>query len=343
MKINNFKKIISLAVTFLSFPFLSSAQTIQNYIPISGDNSIQSLGLQGTTNNLGAFLGAVYNVGIAAAVALTVIMLIWGGIEKMTTESYTGKSKANERMKNAVYGLILALTSYVILYIINPCLVQFVGNGCNNALLKGSSGSSNTSGGTSSNVPSTTEFGGYNEPVNNSQVTVGSFVNTGTNGGTSVGGSGSGVTSGSVNLLSDSSAKNLLSIAAITVQNPATCSVGTSSPCISLEGLPQNAVDGLIAAQNYCNNNYGAGCIAVIGGTEQGHQAVGGQGSGYATVDINYSDNAKNALINADGLTESQNFGGGTSRGIFTCEPQENGTTAISCEASGAKVIHIQF
>ena len=79
-------------------------------------------------SNLGAFLGAVFNWGIAAAIALALIMIILGGMQLMTTDSWTGKEEGKSRIFNAIWGLGLALVSWLLLYIINPNLVTFQGN-----------------------------------------------------------------------------------------------------------------------------------------------------------------------------------------------------------------------
>ncbi len=130
MKNLNYKKILFAGPILLLVK--TTAVFALEYTPISGNFS-QSTGIDigSATKDLGTFLGQVYNFGIAAAVALTVIMLIWGGIEYMTTEAYSGKSDAKKRMIDALVGLGLALASYLILYTINPCLVDFVGSkGC---------------------------------------------------------------------------------------------------------------------------------------------------------------------------------------------------------------------
>ncbi|MBU6370740.1 MAG: hypothetical protein KGH93_00945 [Patescibacteria group bacterium] len=85
-------------------------------------------GITGNTTDLGSFLGSVFNWGIAVAVALALIMIIWGGIEKMTTDSWQKKDEGQKRIENALWGLGLALVSWLILYIINPTLVTFSGN-----------------------------------------------------------------------------------------------------------------------------------------------------------------------------------------------------------------------
>lgn len=80
------------------------------------------------SSNLTTFLSQVFNFGIAAAVALALIMIIWGGIMKMTTDSWEKTDEANGKITNALYGLGIALISWILLYTINPALVDFSKN-----------------------------------------------------------------------------------------------------------------------------------------------------------------------------------------------------------------------
>lgn len=80
------------------------------------------------TQDLGAFLGQIFNFGIAIAVTLALVMIIWGGIIKMTTDSWSKTDEANKKIQNAVYGLVLALVSWLLLYTINPDMVTFDNN-----------------------------------------------------------------------------------------------------------------------------------------------------------------------------------------------------------------------
>lgn len=80
-----------------------------------------------STTDLGDFLNKVFNFGIAVAVALSIIMISVGGVQYMTTDSWNKKEEGKERIKNALYGLALALVSWLILFTINPCLVTFTG------------------------------------------------------------------------------------------------------------------------------------------------------------------------------------------------------------------------
>ncbi len=65
----------------------------------------------------------VWSVGLVAIIA--VIMLVIGGVQYMVAGE-KDPSSAKERIRNAIWGLILALTSYLILYTINPDLTKKV-------------------------------------------------------------------------------------------------------------------------------------------------------------------------------------------------------------------------
>jgi len=119
--------------TIISFVVLASATAVLAVEPYTRLVPDAFAGFETNTpgNSLGKFLGGVFNFGIAAAVTLALIMIIWGGIIYMTTDSWTGKEDGKSKIKDALWGLGLALVSYLILYTINPCLVDFLGNkGC---------------------------------------------------------------------------------------------------------------------------------------------------------------------------------------------------------------------
>lgn len=64
------------------------------------------------------------NLLIALSAVVAVVMLVWGGIEYMFTSSFTNKKEGLERAKHAIYGLLLVLTSYIILRTVDPRLVE---------------------------------------------------------------------------------------------------------------------------------------------------------------------------------------------------------------------------
>ncbi|MDE2041383.1 MAG: hypothetical protein KGI59_03330 [Patescibacteria group bacterium] len=69
-------------------------------------------------------LSNVYIVSIAVAAVLATGMIIWAGIEYVTVESFMKKSDAKARITGAITGLVLLLSSYIILKTINVDLVN---------------------------------------------------------------------------------------------------------------------------------------------------------------------------------------------------------------------------
>jgi len=76
---------------------------------------------------LGNFLVALYKYLISLSGAVVVIILILGGSEWVFAGGDRGKiSKAKERIKNAFIGMTLVSCSYLILYTINPAMLNIV-------------------------------------------------------------------------------------------------------------------------------------------------------------------------------------------------------------------------
>jgi hypothetical protein len=97
------------------------------YIPLE-KNAFPGMTTSAQTVPLSAYLGLVFDFGIAIAVVLALVMIIWGGIMLMTTDSWEGKSEGKAKIQNALWGLGLALISWLLLYTINPDLVNFNNN-----------------------------------------------------------------------------------------------------------------------------------------------------------------------------------------------------------------------
>ena len=102
-----------------------------DYTPLE-PNAFPGVKISGNPN-LMDILPSIFNLGIAAAVVLAFIMIVWGGILYMTTDSWTGKKDGIAKITNSLYGLGIALVAWIALYTINPNLVNFN----NNKLLSG--------------------------------------------------------------------------------------------------------------------------------------------------------------------------------------------------------------
>ena len=117
MKTKRIFTILILTAICLIFVTLS-AQAI-DYPQIRGN--VPGTTLEGYARYI--YLFALSIVGIAALGAIT-----FGGITYMLSDTITSKDEAKKWIWGAVTGLILALAAYLILYTINPDLVDWSGS-----------------------------------------------------------------------------------------------------------------------------------------------------------------------------------------------------------------------
>jgi hypothetical protein len=75
--------------------------------------------------SLAEFLSYAFELGLAICAALAVVMIVWGGVEYMLSESLFSKEEGRKKIRNAIYGLLLAVFSWLILYIINPSILDW--------------------------------------------------------------------------------------------------------------------------------------------------------------------------------------------------------------------------
>ncbi|MEI8061841.1 MAG: pilin [bacterium] len=76
------------------------------------------------SNSLCKLLNSWFRIGIALAGMLAVVMIVIGGFQYATTDSLFGKSEGRTKVDNALFGLALALGTWLILNTINPALTN---------------------------------------------------------------------------------------------------------------------------------------------------------------------------------------------------------------------------
>src|SRR3989338_2929044 len=89
-------------------------------IPLSGAQSGDS-----QTAKASDYIKGIFMLVIAIATGLAVIMIIFGGIKYMSTDAFAGKSEAKTTIEHALWGLLLAISAWLILNTINPKLTTF--------------------------------------------------------------------------------------------------------------------------------------------------------------------------------------------------------------------------
>ena len=124
------KKFIYITLIFISFLNLSpnfvyaiNSPIDTSYTTIS-KSDIPGVAPGGTVSDVSKFLPAVFQLGIGIAGILAVIYIIVGGIQYLSSDAINNKSAGRERIQNALWGLLLAISAYAILSTINPNLVN---------------------------------------------------------------------------------------------------------------------------------------------------------------------------------------------------------------------------
>lgn len=115
--------IFTLAILILPNTTPIQAAATTTYQPLAG--GVFEPFFEGSTNNLSSFLQAAFQFGLAMAAVLSVIMIIWGGVEIMLSESIFNKEAGRKKIQDAIWGLVLALTAWLILNTINPQILNW--------------------------------------------------------------------------------------------------------------------------------------------------------------------------------------------------------------------------
>ena len=106
----------------VSHVYAACVSTNQNYCLLA---PLPGLGTSvDTTKGVGDYLNTIIRVIIGFMAVLAVVMMVVGGIQYMVSNIAGEKASAKSRMTNAIFGLVLALSSYMILNTINPNLVN---------------------------------------------------------------------------------------------------------------------------------------------------------------------------------------------------------------------------
>lgn len=96
---------------------------IKDYTPLTPLPDVRTGEKTTGINELPGYLPNMFNLVIGLAAVIAVGWLIWGGVEYITTDSWTGKEEGKARIKNAIIGLLIIVMSWFILFTINPRLL----------------------------------------------------------------------------------------------------------------------------------------------------------------------------------------------------------------------------
>ncbi len=92
------------------------------YIPLV--DGFPTVVVEGTGSGLATFLNYAFTITIGLVGILAVLMIIWGGVQYVSTDAWSGKEDGKKKIQAALGGLILALSTYLILNTIDPNLTR---------------------------------------------------------------------------------------------------------------------------------------------------------------------------------------------------------------------------
>ena len=118
------KKIfIIFLLSFILMPFFASAAGSFDYVPlekIPGSDMATSKAI-----DFYDYVSAIYKFGIWAVGIVALFMLVFGGYTYITSAGNNSSMETAKRIiTDAIVGIIMALTAYLLLYVINPDLVK---------------------------------------------------------------------------------------------------------------------------------------------------------------------------------------------------------------------------
>lgn len=102
---------------------LFQATTVQ-FTPLSGTQNGSLSGMLGSGGSLAGFLNAAFTMALSAGAILAVLRLAYAGWLYMGSDIWGNKEKAKEVIGGAILGLLLLIGIYIILFQINPCILN---------------------------------------------------------------------------------------------------------------------------------------------------------------------------------------------------------------------------
>ncbi len=274
------------------------------YIPLV---KIPGLLEEGKTN-FEDFLPMLFTFTLGLAGVLAVIAISIGGFQYATTDAISGKTEGKTRIKNALTGLALVLSAWIILNTINPELLDL-------SLVITPITIEDKSNPPEDSAPAnSTGRGSYGERCTEVGAPLDNNLNVCPPDPPAYTGPG----------LSHEQAMESLGPRFTTNRGCSDRLVGT---CTSLDSIPEGAIDALKSIGEECGCN-----VKITGGTEVGH---GSHGVGKSVVDLVYSRELI-AAIDKD-YKINANFGRGA-----TCEPPGKAGSTMTCGA-GTGHIHMEL
>jgi hypothetical protein len=150
-------------LSFVAFTLVFIPNFVLAYTPLVTSGPLAKASTDG---DLMKFLVTVFNWGIGLAVALSVLFIILGGIQYMTTDAIYSKEEGRQKITAALAGLLIALSSWLILNQINPDILKKNNLTLNSDLINGAKGPVTPQGGLIPEYHGSEQFIASGDPYN---------------------------------------------------------------------------------------------------------------------------------------------------------------------------------
>jgi hypothetical protein len=108
-------------VTFVSLvPLLVLGE---GFVPLSPNLPVDTG--TGWDMTIGGLINSFFSIAVFGSATLAVVMIAFGGIEWMLSNTPMKIGNGRERVTNAIFGLVVVLSAVLILKTINPNIINF--------------------------------------------------------------------------------------------------------------------------------------------------------------------------------------------------------------------------
>ena len=117
--------LLSLSISGGKIIAQSNSNDYVTLAPLPNTTSCQTGSGKDCKTTLAQYLPAIFNLSIGIAAVLAFAVITFGGITYVVSDSISGKADGRKHIENALWGLVLVIAAYAILYTINPAILEF--------------------------------------------------------------------------------------------------------------------------------------------------------------------------------------------------------------------------
>lgn len=139
LRLSFFSVFVVIALTLPLFaqaadPCAQEAIAQGKFVPLACYKNTPLDNVYDSNASLPKYIGSLFAIALSAGAILAVIRLVWAGYHYMGSDMWSSKDKAKTIINDVIWGMLLLLGTYLILYQINPCILnldilQSFGNG----------------------------------------------------------------------------------------------------------------------------------------------------------------------------------------------------------------------